>query len=468
MMKYLAFFVLLISNTSFAQLHIQLTQPTLLLKQISANDIGSRPSLSEQERQYRALINTHLQTKNYRVLLTELRTKLQGKADKNAISAAMAYFIGQLALQQQDYQLAINYFKQAIAKHGSYGQAYHGLGLAQLQLKQHKNATGSLSKAMQLGVRDAQLFSYLGYSYLQANNFHSAVVAYQQAKLFNPDDAQLNQALLYAYSQAGQSEAALSLLTQMLVLEPNEQALWLHRANALLQKQQFLPAIASLEAALRLAKSGDRNKSANKSANKTETIALTAQLQMQHGSIERALELYEEIWRHHQSPNLVIEAAEFLLSSGQVKATGKLLKKINKKRHKKSSSKQQLTMLQQSQLAYLTGKVFQHQTKTSAAVKAYEQALVLNSVNGHALLALAQIKREQGKSHQAQMLLLRASMLENVMLAALTEHADLMMSLGRYAKALEYLQQALAHAPQEQAIFENVKILQRLVNQRES
>jgi len=84
------------------------------------------------------------------------------------------------------------------------------------------------------------------------------------------------------------------------------------------------------------------------------------------------------------------------------------------------------------------------------------------------LLALAQIKRSQGKSHQAQMLLLRASSLEEVMLAALTEHADLMMSLGRYGKALEYLQQALAHAPQEQTIFENIKILQRLVNQRES
>jgi len=273
------------------------------------------------------------------------------------------------------------------------------------------------------------------------------------------DDEQLNQALLYAYSQAGQSEAALSLLTQMLAEKPDDQTLWLHRANALLQKKQYENAIASLETALRLAEH-----SSNHSVRNTENIALTAQLQMQYGSIERALQLYGKIWKKHQSPNLVIEAAEYLLSAGHIKATNKLLKKIKKK----SSSKQTLTMLQRSQLAYLNGKVLQHRNKNTAAVKAYEQALAINSINGQALLALAQIKRSQGKSHQAQMLLLRASSLEEVMLAALTEHADLMMSLGRYGKALEYLQQALAHAPQEQTIFENIKILQRLVNQRES
>ncbi len=462
MIKYLAFIVLLISNTSFAQLHITLTQPALLLTQISAHDIGVKPELNEQEQQYKELINSHLQAKNYRALLAKLTASLQHKLDDSSVSAAMAYFIGQLALQQQKYQLATDYFNQAIKKHASYGQAFHGLGLAQLQLKQHKKATDSLSNAMKLGVRDHQLFSYLGYGYLQANNFHSAVVAYQQAKLFNPDDKQLNQALLYAYSHAGQSEAALSLLTQMLTEQPNEQALWLHRANALLQKKQYLHAIASLETALRLEKVSVN--SSNQAFNNIENIALTAQLQMQHGSVERAIQLYEKIWRSHQNPNLVIEAAEFLLSSGNVKPTSKLLKKMNKK----LSKIQQLTMLQQSQLAYLNGKVYQQQSKNNAAVKAYEQALAFNSVNGHALLALAQIKRVQGKSHQAQMLLLRASTLDSVMLAALTEHADLMMSLGRYTKALEYLQQALLHAPQEQTIFENVKILQRLVNQRES
>jgi hypothetical protein len=42
------------------------------------------------------------------------------------------------------------------------------------------------------------------------------------------------------------------------------------------------------------------------------------------------------------------------------------------------------------------------------------------------------------------------------------------MSLGGFAKALEFLQQALAHAPHESTIIENVETLQRLVNQSES
>ena len=459
MSKYFIFILVFVCNVVQAQLQIKLSQPQLLLRQISSNDIGVKPSLNEHEQQHVGLINKHLQDKNYSLLLKALTDKLKSQLGESSVSAAMTYFLGQLALQQQQYQPAAKYFALAIKKNMSYGQAYHGLGLAQLQLKKYDKATKNLSKAMQLGVQDPQLFSYLGYGYLQANNFHSAVVAYQQAKLFNPDDKQLDQALLYAYSQAGQSEAALSLLSQMLVKQPNEQALWLHRANALLKKKQYINAIASLETALRLAGNNKLN-----AKNNTENIAFTAQLQMQYGSIERAIQLYENIWNQHKSPELVIEAAEFLLGSGDIKSTEKLLKKLNET----SLKNQQLSMLQQSQLAYLAGKVFHQQEKITSAVKMYDKALAFNSVNGHALLALAQVKRAQGKSHQAQMLLLRASTLEEVMLAALTEHADLMMSLGRYKKALTYLQQALAYAPQEQAIFENIKILQRLVNQRES
>lgn len=443
MNKYLLLILLLVSHLVKADLHITLVEPTLLLQQISASELGINPVLSEDERQYNSIISKMLKGKKYQSLLDEL----SGKVEVEQASAAMAYLVGQLALQQQKFNMAERYFKRAIAQQPDYAKAYHGLGLVQLKLALYTKANANLSKALQLGINDPQLYSYLGYGYLQANHFHSAVVAYQQAKLFNPDDKQLNQALLYAYSQAGQSEAALSLLTQMLEEQPNESALWLHRANALLQRKNYPLVISSLETALRLGEKG------------IENIALTAQLQMQYGSVERSIQLYSQVWQQ-RDPKLVLDAVEYLVSAKRLVAAESLLKKI---RSTKATSR-----LQKSRLSYLGGKIAQLQGEQTRAETAFDQALKDNSVNGQALLAAAQVKRSLGKSHQAQMLLLRASSIDGVKLSALTEHADLMMSLGRYAKALEFLQEALAYAPHESSIFENVKTLQRLVNQSES
>ena len=444
MNKYLLLILLLLSSLVKAELRIKLVQPELLLQQISGYELGIKPVLNDDERQYNPVISKMLKAKKYQTLLDELTKKVTVEQ----ASAAMAYLVGQLALQQQKYEMAERYFQQAIKQQSGYGKAHHGLGLAQLKLSLYGKANENLSKALQLGIIEPQLYSYLGYGYVQANNFHSAVVAYQQAKLFNPNDKQLNQALLYAYSQAGQSEAALSLLTQMLTEQPSESSLWLHRANALLQRKNYPLVIASLETALRLGEKG------------LDNIALTAQLQMQYGSVERAIKLYHQVWQQHSNPQLVLDAVKYLVSIRQLKAAESLLTKI--------ISVQSVNSQQKSQLSYLSGKISQQKGEFISAEKAFEQALKDNSVNGYALLAAAQVKRSLGKSHQAQMLLLRASSLDEVKLSALTEHADLMMSLGRYAKALDFLQQALAHAPHESSIFDNVQTLQRLVNQIES
>lgn len=448
MMKYVVFLLFITSGFVQAELQIKLVQPELLLQQISASELGIQPVINENERQYGSLITEMLKEKQYEALLNELTNKLQSQFEAGQVSSAMAYLVAQLALQQQKYSLAKRYFSQAIKERPDYGKAHHGLGLAYLKQQQYKEANRHLSKALQLGIKDPQLYSYLGYGYIQSSNFHSAVVAYQQAKLFSPNDHQLNQSLLYAYSQAGQSDAALSLLSQMLINKPNSATLWLHRANALLQAKNYPLVISSLETAIRLGEAGPEN------------IALTAQLQMQHGSISRAIKLYQQIWQQHNNPLLVLDAINYLVSINQLVEAEDWLKEIK--------FTPALNNEHKSQLFYLKGKVSQQQEKWLIAEIAFDKALSENSINGDALLAAAQVKRELGESHQAQMLLLRASNLETVRLSALTEHADLMMSLGRYAKALDFLQQALTFSPHESTLIENVNTLQRLVNQSES
>ena len=81
-------------------------------------------------------------------------------------------------------------------------------------------------------------------------------------------------------------------------------------------------------------------------------------------------------------------------------------------------------------------------------------------------MALAKVHRINNDSHKAQMLLLRASEIPEVQLQALTEHADLQLTLGNTRKALALLREALARKPNEQTLINNVNTLQTMVMQQ--
>lgn len=429
---------------SQAQVTIKFAQPELMVDQVLNFDTAHAPSLSSEERHLVPKMQEGLKQKRYQSLYQELQTALSG--DKT--SAAMAHFLGQLSLQLNQNDKALAHFEHAIKQQPSYARAYAGAGLAAVKLNQFEQAVSFFAEAIKLGVKDPHLFRYLGFAYLEQQAFMSATIAFEQAKLLLPADSQLNEALVYSYSNSGQSEAALAMLEQMLTKQSNEPKLWLQRANIYLAKEDFSLAISSLETAIRL---GEKQ---------TDNLALTAQLQLQYGSVPRAIALYQKIWQQGGAPATVLDAINYLIDSYKHAEAKKLLAQVNKSK--------QLAPSSQAQALFLTGKLAFNQSQNKRAKQALKKALTLQPIHGQALMTLAKVHRANQETHQAEMLLLRASEVPEVRLQALTEQADLQLNIGNTKKALALLRQALELAPNEQTLINNVNTLQSMVLQQGS
>jgi tetratricopeptide (TPR) repeat protein len=410
------------------------------------------PMLNEYEKTLAPVMQSQLKSQRYQALYNELEQKLQGHTP----SAAMAYFLGQLALQLTHYEQAKSHFESANQQHPNYAKAIVGEGLAALQLSHYQQALDKFSHALKLGVNDPQLHRYIGFSYLEKKQFLSATIAFEQAKMLLPNDPQLDHALVYSYSNSGQTDAALAMLEQLLVTDPSDSKLWLQRANIYLSQERYVVAISSLETALRLGE------------NQTANIALAAQLQLQYGSTPRAINLYKSLGHSTDSKDskdstdntdVVFDAINYLIDTYKLAEAEQILT---------SQNSQALPHNKQAQYFYLSGKLHTQKGQVDNAQKAFTQAIDLNPIHGSALINLATLYRKKNDSHQAQMLLLRASEIADVRLQALTEHADLQLALGNQRKALSLLRQALELAPNEQTLINNVNTLQHMVLQQGS
>lgn len=439
-----AMLCLLLASSSYAKVSINFTQPELLVEQVHNFDLSHTPMLKSSEQKLVPMLQKELEQKNFKALFQQLKQELNGETP----SAAMNYFLGQLSLQLTKPKLAMDYFTAAIKQQPNYAKAIAGAGLAAIQTEQFDLAVGYFSEALTLGVRDPQLYRYLGFSYLEKEQYMSASIAFEQAKMLLPNDTQLDEVLVYSYSNSGQSEAALAMLEQMLVSQPNKAKLWLQRANIYLAKQDHAVTISSLETAIRLGE------------NQASNLALTAQLQLQYGSTPRAIKLYQKIWQGQKDIGSVLDAIGFLIDSYKLNEANTLLTKAKKKKD--------LAPRLRAEILFLSGKLDFQKSRFKQAEKSLQQALKLQPIHGSALMALAKVHRINNDSHKAQMLLLRASEIPEVQLQALTEHADLQLTLGNTRKALALLREALALKPNEQTLINNVNTLQTMVMQQGS
>jgi len=97
--------------------------------------------------------------------------KVQGwiaslKEKRSARSGEAAlYNKGVDAFDRGDFAGAKNYYQQAIAKNSNYYEAYHGLGLALVQLKQYESARKAFEEAIDLNPDYAEAHYGLGIVY---------------------------------------------------------------------------------------------------------------------------------------------------------------------------------------------------------------------------------------------------------------------------------------------------------------
>ncbi len=431
----------LVGFANVSNVTVTLTPPNWLFAADTIIIPNHEARLAPQEQSLAEQLKPLLAEANYKAAVKVLESYQNLKK-----SSALLQVSGQVYLALQQWSQAEQVLLKAIAQEPGLSRSHRSLAVIYLQQKQYDKAQQHISQAIALGHQDAQLFGQLAYINMQNHQPWAAISGYQNALLLEPNSKQWQQGLLAALVQSEQYQQANGLVADLLAKDAQNIDLWLRRGQIALNLQQYQKALASFEMAIRL---GDNN---------INNQLLTAQLHIQHGSVEQATLLLSKV--------LTKDALQFrelhstfawLIQNQRYQLTEKLLATITKP--------SQLTAFDQSQYFTFKGQLAAEKKALKQAVKWYEKALALDANNGLVLLALAEHFAEKQAYSRAELYYIRASVISAVKEQALLGHAQLEINQQDYASAIVLLNKVLAHNPSRFDIKQNITVLQRLQSQ---
>ncbi|WPJ94194.1 tetratricopeptide repeat protein [Coraliomargarita algicola] len=340
-------------------------------------------------------------------------------------SAAFDFILGNLYFQDGNLSKAEQYYGNAIVKHPDFRRAYKNLGLVQVQQGDFDKAIKTISKALELGEVDGRSYGLLGYGYLTQERYYPAEAAYRQAILMQPEVTDWKVGLARCLLETERYADAIALFDTLLLDEPNNADYWMLQGNAYLGKGEPLAAAKNLEIVRRMG------------AADLSTLTLLGDIYMNNNSPDLALEAYlaaTELANASDSKAL-LRAAELLTRSGNFDQSKSIIAKIREKLDLPESD--ELTLLT------LEAKIARAEGDDEAAVKLLSQIVERDSLNGDALIELANFYADQGDMAKAINRYEQAEKIEAFEREALVAHAQARVRNGDYKEALPLLRRAL-------------------------
>lgn len=437
------------------QLRLTLAQPQWQF--LIDNTEPAEAELAPAERSFARTLQPLLSKQDYPAVAAKLAER--PAADD---SAALSLLRGQILLSLDDVKGARNALEKAVKKAPQMASAQRSLGLVYLQQQNYSAARVHLQKALELGDRNAQLYGQLAFTNLQLGYAAAAVAGYQQALFLDAGNKQWSQGLLFALTRSQALDQAQALVDELLQQEPKNQEFWLVRSQIALQQQRPLQALSSLESALLLSEKNPDTTSPESFAPENfapENTAIAAQLHLTNGSPQRAVTLLTQpqVLTKDMPPqlqNTLVQTANWLVHEQQWDTLKNLLKKTQK-----NALPAQVT----ARLAVSRAQLALHNKNNTAAEQALRDALNTDPTLGDALMALADLLRNQQRHQQAAMLYTRAEALSDYREAALLGRAQLEIDQRNYSAALQLLSQVVRDNPARTDLYASIRSLRNLV-----
>ena len=342
-------------------------------------------------------------------------------------SAAFDFILANLYFQGGDLAKAEQYYGNAVVKHPDFRRAYKNLGLVQVQKGDFDKAIKTISKAMELGEVDGRSYGLLGYGYLTQQKYYPAEAAYRQAILMQPETSDWKVGLARCLLETNRYADAIALFDTLLQEEPNNTDYWLLQGNAYLGKDESIAAAKNLEVVRRMG-SADLS-----------TLTLLGDIYMNNALPDLALDAYQaatEMASAGDSKTLV-RAAELLARTGSFDQSKLMIASI---REKMSDTMDEDTDLK---LLTIEAKVARAEGDDDSAVELLTKIVERDSLNGEAIIELANFFADQDDMAKAINRFEQAEKIEAFEREALVAHAQARVRNGEYKKALPLLRRAL-------------------------
>ena len=349
-------------------------------------------------------------------------------------SAMLDFNLGSIYFQQDQTDKALLRYRRAVKKFPSFRRAFRNLGMIYARLAKYDDAIASFTRMIELGGGDAYSYGLLAFAYAAKDDYLAAEAAYRNALLLQPDNTEWRLGLVRCVFKQQKFEDAVSLLDVLIQRHPEKSEFWLLQANAFLGLKQPLKAAVNLECLDRMHKATPDN------------LVLLGDLYL----TEDLADLSAQAYGLALSGEPPLPAARAIRCAQQLAGKGAFAQARFVNARLRAARQDALEPADRAQLAKLDARIAMAQGEDGPdLVRALEETLKLNPLDGDALLLMAQYYTRKTETERAILHYERAAEIPDFEVQARTRHGQLLVSLGRFNDALPLLRRAQEIKPRE-------------------
>jgi len=364
---------------------------------------------------------------------TEAAKAALQKAATAEASAVFNYTLGNLCFQKDELDAAAGNYQSAVAKFPSFRRAWKNLGLIAVRQSRYDDAIKALSRVVELGGADALTYGLLGYAYSATGVATSAESAYRNAVLLQPDVLDWKLGLTQAVLKQRKYGEAVTICEELIAKFPDRSEFWLIQANAYVGLNQPMKAAENYEIVQRMGKATP------------QTLYTLGDIYANEGIVELAARAYRNAidLDPEQPPTRPIRCVEIVAQRGATSQAKALAG------HVRSTMGSRLEDADKKKLLKIEARIAVADGGGEDAVKALEEIVSLDPLDGEAIILLAQHYTRADDPGKAIFYYERAEGIEAFEADARLRHAQLLVSQSHFQDAVPLLKRAQELKPRE-------------------
>jgi tetratricopeptide (TPR) repeat protein len=356
------------------------------------------------------------------------------KAMKPDCSAILDFTLGGILFQQEKMADALECYRRATGKFPSFRRAWRNIGLINARDGKYDDAIHAFTRMIELGGGDSYSYGLLGFAYASKQDYQAAEAAYRNALLLQPENTEWRLGLTRCVFKQEKFEDAAALLDVLIERYPSDEKFWLLQAQTFLGMKQPLRAAENLEALDLLGKANvDSERTLGDIYISENLMDLAARAHC------RAMDVDPQ-----QPVARAMRAAEALAAKGALPQARRVSTHIREVFAARLDEVERTKLLKlEARLSLAEG------LDNDETAGILEEIVKLDPLDGEALILLGQHYSRQNQPDRAILYYERAESIEASEVKARIAHAQVLVSMGRYADAVPLLRRANELKPRE-------------------
>ncbi|WFB35464.1 tetratricopeptide repeat protein [Kiritimatiellota bacterium B12222] len=358
------------------------------------------------------------------------------ETESNEDAAVLAFVLGNLYFQNEQYEEAEEAYAQAVEFFPAFRSAKINLGRIYLIQEKPELTVSLYQELVRDGVADGETWTLLGHALMQESEPVAAESAYRQAWLLDLSKQEAKRGLLNSLLQQERYEEVRFLSKELLADAPLQKEYWSAKSHAELALGDHNAAMNSLEQARRLGQADP------------QMLTVLGELYLEQRIPEQAVVSFQQAVKDGAGGiDRQMKIVEVLLNADLTEEATAIFAQVQLSYEAMGVQEQ---VPYEGEVIKLNSRIQLQKGSLEAASDLLISYLGKEPMDGEALMMMAEALRGQGEWLQAESYLERATRIKGMEADALVQLAMLQVDNKQWPQAIQSLERAQVFEEQEQ------------------